>query len=90
MYLSANFLEVESILDRLDHYQQCHGHLPEPTIHQLLEADQPFRVAWADTSDKLRRADMDLWRLQRAKQMSSELLLVLDTLIEKCDDQPHI
>jgi hypothetical protein len=90
MYLSANFLEVESILDRLDHYQQRHGHLPEPTVHQLLEADRPFRVAWADTSDKLRRADMDLRRLQRAKQMSSELLLVLDTLIEKCDDQPHM
>ncbi|KAG2351432.1 hypothetical protein BDR07DRAFT_1385984 [Suillus spraguei] len=50
-----------------------------PTVHQLLEADRPFRVAWADTSDKLRRADMDLQRLQRAKQMSSELLLMMHT-----------
>ncbi|KAG2366114.1 hypothetical protein BDR07DRAFT_1480526 [Suillus spraguei] len=34
--------EFESILDRLGHYQQRHGNLPEPTVHQLLKANQPF------------------------------------------------
>ncbi|KAG1842540.1 hypothetical protein F4604DRAFT_1689883 [Suillus subluteus] len=38
---------------RLGDYQQCQGHIPHPTVAQLLEADRPFRMAWAETSDKL-------------------------------------
>ncbi|KAG1768732.1 hypothetical protein EDD22DRAFT_871822, partial [Suillus occidentalis] len=30
-----------------------YGRVPDPTVAQLLEADRPFRTAWADTSDKL-------------------------------------
>ncbi|KAG1886444.1 hypothetical protein F4604DRAFT_1675363 [Suillus subluteus] len=39
--------------NRLGDYQQCQGHIPHPTVAQLLEADRPFRMAWAETSDKL-------------------------------------
>jgi len=38
-------------------------------------------MAWAETSDKLRRADADLRRMQRAQQLISKLLKVVDTLI---------
>ncbi|KAG1836917.1 hypothetical protein F4604DRAFT_1942761 [Suillus subluteus] len=78
--------EIQSIIDRLGDYQQRQGHIPHPTVAQLLEADRPFRMAWAETSDKLRRADMDLWRMQRVRQSTSEMLLVLDRLIESYDE----
>ncbi|KAG2057431.1 hypothetical protein BDR06DRAFT_1005066, partial [Suillus hirtellus] len=45
--------EIQSIVDCLGDYEQCHGNLPAPTVAQILEADRPFRVAWAETCDKL-------------------------------------
>ncbi|KAG1886715.1 hypothetical protein F4604DRAFT_1917538 [Suillus subluteus] len=78
--------EIQSIIDRLGDYQQRQGHIPHPTVAQLLEADRPFRMAWAETSDKLRRADMDLRRMQRVRQSTSEMLVVLDRLIESYDE----
>ncbi|KAG1882258.1 hypothetical protein F4604DRAFT_1678657 [Suillus subluteus] len=72
--------------NRLGDYQQRQGHIPHPTVAQLLEADRPFRMAWAETSDKLRRADMDLRRMQRVRQLTSEMLVVLDRLIESYDE----
>ncbi|KAG1873172.1 hypothetical protein F4604DRAFT_1925668 [Suillus subluteus] len=78
--------EIQSIIDRLGDYQQRQGHIPHPTVAQLLEADRPFRMAWAETSDKLRRADMDLQRMQRVRQSTSEMLVVLDRLIESYDE----
>jgi len=47
-------------------------------------------MAWAETSDKLRRADADLQRMQRAQQLSSELLKAVDTLIAQFDNQLHM
>ncbi|KAG1804025.1 hypothetical protein EV424DRAFT_1433183, partial [Suillus variegatus] len=49
--------EIQTIVDRLGDYQQHHGNLPAPTVAQLLEADRPFRMAWAETCDKLWKAD---------------------------------
>ncbi|KAG2094379.1 uncharacterized protein F5147DRAFT_657147 [Suillus discolor] len=72
--------------NRLGDYQQRHGNLPAPTVAQLLEADRPFRVAWAETCDKLRKADADLRRMQRVRESTSEMLKVLDTLIEAFED----
>ncbi|KAG1834746.1 hypothetical protein EV424DRAFT_1360661, partial [Suillus variegatus] len=57
--------EIQTIVDHLGDYQQRHENLPAPTVAQLLEADRPFRMAWAETSDKLRKADADLRRMQR-------------------------
>ncbi|KAG1867094.1 hypothetical protein C8R48DRAFT_671970 [Suillus tomentosus] len=51
--------------NRLGDYEQRHGNLPAPTVAQILEADRPFRVAWAETCDKLRKADADLRMMQR-------------------------
>ncbi|KAG2085344.1 uncharacterized protein F5147DRAFT_659540 [Suillus discolor] len=72
--------------NRLGDYQQRHGNLPAPTVAQLLEADRPFRMAWAETCDKLRKADADLRRMQRVRESTSEMLKVLDTLIEFFED----
>ncbi|KAG1764989.1 hypothetical protein EDD22DRAFT_881653 [Suillus occidentalis] len=63
-----------------------YGRVPDPTVAQLLEADRPFRTAWADTSDKLQKADADLRRMQRVRDSTSELLKVLDTLISSFED----
>ncbi|KAG0694697.1 hypothetical protein DFH29DRAFT_880549 [Suillus ampliporus] len=63
------------------------GYLPDPSIPQLLEAERPFRTAWAETSDKLKRADADLQRLQRAERMSVEMLKVVDSLINRLEEQ---
>ncbi|KAG1738586.1 hypothetical protein EDD22DRAFT_922721 [Suillus occidentalis] len=79
--------EIQTIVDRLGDYHQRYGRVPDPTVAQLLEADRPFRTAWADTSDKLRKADADLWRMQRVRDSTSELLKVLDTLISSFEDQ---
>ncbi|KAG2127617.1 uncharacterized protein EDB93DRAFT_1109211 [Suillus bovinus] len=73
---SYNHTGIQSIQDRVWDYKQRHGHIPDPSIQQLLEAERPFQTAWAETSDKLRRADEDLWRLQRAERLTSEMLKV--------------
>ncbi|KAG1722775.1 hypothetical protein EDD22DRAFT_934936, partial [Suillus occidentalis] len=78
--------EIQTIVDRLGDYHQRYGHVPDPTVAQLLEADRPFRTAWADTSDKLLKADADLRRMQRVRDSTSELLKVLDTLISTFED----
>ncbi|KAG1738587.1 hypothetical protein EDD22DRAFT_922726, partial [Suillus occidentalis] len=78
--------EIQTIVDRLGDYHQRYGRVPDPTVAQLLEADRPFRTAWADTSDKLRKADADLRRMQRVRDSTSELLKVLDTLISSFED----
>ncbi|KAG2047759.1 hypothetical protein BDR06DRAFT_976522 [Suillus hirtellus] len=67
-----------------------HGNLPAPTVEQLLEADRLFRMAWAETCNKLRKADADLWRMQRVRESTSEILKVLDTLIEFFEDSSDI
>ncbi|KAG1719391.1 hypothetical protein EDB19DRAFT_1913167 [Suillus lakei] len=77
---------LQSIQDRLGDYKHRHGNLPDPSIPQLLEAERPFRTAWADTSDKLRRADEDLRRMQRAERMTVEMLKVVDSLIDEFED----
>ncbi|KAG2033661.1 hypothetical protein BDR03DRAFT_984848 [Suillus americanus] len=61
--------------------------LPDPSLQQLIEAERPFRTAWAETSDKLKKADADLQRLQRVEQMSIEMLKVVDSLIEHFEEQ---
>ncbi|KAG2109813.1 hypothetical protein DEU56DRAFT_902739 [Suillus clintonianus] len=66
---------------RLGDYKRRTGGLPDPSIQLLLEAERPFRTAWAETSDKLKKADADLQRLQRVEQMSIEMLKVVDSLI---------
>ncbi|KIK33589.1 hypothetical protein CY34DRAFT_18275 [Suillus luteus UH-Slu-Lm8-n1] len=76
--------EIQSIGDRMHAYELQHGCLPRPTVAQLLEADRPFRMAWAETCDKLRKADADLRRMQRARQATAEMLQVLDNLIASC------
>ena len=81
-----SYLQVQSIQDRLGDYKHRHGNLPDPSIPQLLEAERPFRTAWADTSDKLRRADEDLRRMQRAERMTVEMLKVVDSLIDEFED----
>ncbi|KAG1721035.1 hypothetical protein EDB19DRAFT_1917579 [Suillus lakei] len=75
---------LQSIQDRLGDYKHRHGNLPDPSIPQLLEAERPFRMAWVDTSDKLRRADEDLRRMQRAEWMTVEMLKRLD-IARQCD-----
>ncbi|KAG2097752.1 uncharacterized protein F5147DRAFT_777917 [Suillus discolor] len=82
--------EIQTIVDRLGDYQQRHGNLPAPTVAQLLEADRPFRMAWAETCDKLRKADADLRRMQRVRESTSEMLKVLDTLIEFFEDPSNM
>ncbi|KAG1846472.1 hypothetical protein C8R48DRAFT_779475 [Suillus tomentosus] len=82
--------EIQSIVDRLGDYEQRHGNLPAPTVAQILEADRPFRVAWAETCDKLRKADADLRRMQRVRESTSEMLKVLDTLIEAFEDSSNM
>ncbi|KAG2048907.1 hypothetical protein BDR06DRAFT_1070414 [Suillus hirtellus] len=42
-------------------------------IAQILKADRPFRMAWAETYDKLQKADADLWRMQRVFEDSSNM-----------------
>ncbi|KAG0699335.1 hypothetical protein DFH29DRAFT_1002112 [Suillus ampliporus] len=78
---------LKSIKDRLGDYTRRNGDLPDPSIPQLLEAERPFRTAWAETSDKLKRADADLQRLQRAERMSVEMLKVVDSLIDRLEEQ---
>ncbi|KAG0692472.1 hypothetical protein DFH29DRAFT_1008595 [Suillus ampliporus] len=78
---------LKSIKDRLGDYTRRNGDLPDPSIPQLLEAKRPFRMAWAETSDKLKRADADLQRLQRAERMSVEMLKVVDSLIDRLEEQ---
>ncbi|KAG1747004.1 hypothetical protein EDD22DRAFT_917974 [Suillus occidentalis] len=80
-------IPFQTIVDRLGDYHQHYGRVPDPTVVQLLEADRPFWTAWADTSDKLRKADADLWRMQRVRDSTSKLLKVLDTLISSFEDQ---
>ncbi|KAG2158261.1 uncharacterized protein EDB93DRAFT_1246112 [Suillus bovinus] len=84
---SYNHTGIQSIQDGVQDYKQRHGHIPNPSIQQLLEAERPFRTAWAKTSDKLRRADEDLQKLQRAECLTSEMLKVLDSLILRFEDQ---
>jgi hypothetical protein len=43
-------------------------------------------MAWAETSDKLRRAGADLARMQRAERASVEMLKVVDSLIRQIED----
>ncbi|KAG2758138.1 hypothetical protein P692DRAFT_20948152 [Suillus brevipes Sb2] len=69
---------LDTIQDRLSHYINENGKLPDPTIPQQLEAERPFRMAWAETSDKLRRAGADL--------ASLEMLKVVDSLIRQIED----
>ncbi|KAG1760457.1 hypothetical protein EDD22DRAFT_848457 [Suillus occidentalis] len=78
--------EIQTIVDHLGDYHQHYGCVPDPTVAQLLKADRPFHTAWADTSDKLKKADADLWRMQRVRDSTSELLKVLDTLISTFED----
>ncbi|KAG1759657.1 hypothetical protein EDD22DRAFT_849098 [Suillus occidentalis] len=73
--------EIQTIVDCLGDYQQHYGHVPDPTVAQLLEADRPFWTAWADTSDKLKKADADLRRMQRVRDST-----LLDTLISAFED----
>ncbi|KAG1717463.1 hypothetical protein EDD22DRAFT_945961 [Suillus occidentalis] len=68
--------EIQTIVDRLGDYHQRYGR----------RLTDPFRTAWADTSDKLRKADADLRRMQRVRDSTSELLKVLDTLISSFED----
>lgn len=51
------------------------------------EAKWLFWMAWAETSDKLKRANTDLWRMQRVEQLSSKMLKVGDFLIYQFEDQ---
>lgn len=81
------FLEDQSIQDRLREYKRHAGGLPDPSIQQLIEAERPFRTAWAEASDKLKKADADLQRLQRVEQMSIEMLKVVDSMIENFEEQ---
>ncbi|KAG1727974.1 uncharacterized protein EDB91DRAFT_1086273 [Suillus paluster] len=70
--------------------QQDNGGLPAPSIPLLIEAERPFQIAWADTSDKLRRADAELQRLRRAEQASIEMLKVVDSMIRTEYPTPNI
>jgi hypothetical protein len=79
-------VQVQTIVDCLGDYHQHYGRVPNSTVAQLLEADRPFWTAWADTSDKLLKADADLWRMQRVRDSTFELLKVLDTLISTFED----
>ncbi|KAG1767069.1 hypothetical protein EV702DRAFT_1271838 [Suillus placidus] len=72
---------------RLGDYEQRHGNLPDPTVAQLLESHRPFRNTWAETCDKLRKADADLRRMQRVRQSTVEMLEVLETLIDYFEDE---
>jgi hypothetical protein len=85
--VSANSMQVHSIGDSLGDYQCRCGPLPHPTVAQLLEADRPFHMAWAETCDKLRKAEADLQKMQRVRQATAEMLEVLDTLIASCEDE---
>ncbi|KAG1875991.1 hypothetical protein C8R48DRAFT_669219 [Suillus tomentosus] len=76
--------------NHLGDYQQCYGNLPDPTVAQLLEADRPFQMAWAETCNKLQKSDVDLQRMQRVKESTSEMLKVLDTLIDFFEDSSNI
>ncbi|KAG1743163.1 hypothetical protein EDD22DRAFT_1006262 [Suillus occidentalis] len=81
------FMPIGSYDQTESDYHQRYGRVPDPTVAQLLEADRPFRTAWADTSDKLRKADADLRRMQKVRDSTSKLLKVLDTLISSFEDQ---
>ncbi|KAG2340117.1 hypothetical protein BDR05DRAFT_1002862, partial [Suillus weaverae] len=72
---------------RLGDYEQRHGNLPDPTVAQLLEANRPFCITWAETCDKLRKADADLQRMQRVRQSTVKMLEVLETLIDYFEDE---
>ncbi|KAG2057242.1 hypothetical protein BDR06DRAFT_969448 [Suillus hirtellus] len=72
--------------NHLGDYQQRHGNLPAPTVAKILEADRPFRMAWAETCNKLRKADANFWRIQRVRESTSKMLKVLDILIEAFED----
>ncbi|KAG1761646.1 hypothetical protein EDD22DRAFT_953829 [Suillus occidentalis] len=58
--ISYDQTKIQIIVDHLGDYQQRYGHVPDPTVAQLLKADRLFQMAWADTSDKLQKADADL------------------------------
>ncbi|KAG2035377.1 hypothetical protein BDR03DRAFT_983673 [Suillus americanus] len=82
-----DFEEVHLMAQEL-HYFGKYQHpecLPDPSLQQLLEAERPFQTAWAETSNKLKKADADLQRLQRVEQMSIEM--VVDSLIEHFEEQ---
>ncbi|KAG2336170.1 hypothetical protein BDR05DRAFT_953539 [Suillus weaverae] len=72
---------------RLGDYEQRHGNLPDPTVAQLLESHRPFHNTWAETCDKLQKADADLRRMQRVRQSTIEMLEVLETLIDYFEDE---
>ncbi|KAG1765469.1 hypothetical protein EV702DRAFT_1051006 [Suillus placidus] len=72
---------------RLGDYEQRHGNLPDPTVAQLLESHRPFHNTWAETCDKLRKADADLRRMQRVRQSTVKMLEVLETLIDYFEDE---
>ncbi|KAG1745814.1 uncharacterized protein EDB91DRAFT_1080079 [Suillus paluster] len=78
---------LQSLQDRLSSYKQDNGGLPVPSIPLLIEVEQPFQMAWADTSDKLQRADSGLQRLRRAEQASIKMLKVVDSMICQCEEQ---
>ncbi|KAG2037359.1 hypothetical protein BDR03DRAFT_982338 [Suillus americanus] len=65
---------LESIQDWLGAYKDHTGNLADLSIQQIMEAERPFCMAWAETSDKLRRADVDLLRMQRAERLSVKML----------------
>ncbi|KAG1734384.1 uncharacterized protein EDB91DRAFT_1084047 [Suillus paluster] len=79
--------ELQSLQDRLSSYKQVNGGLPAPSIPLLIKAERPFRITWADTSDKLQRADAELQRLRRAEQASIEMLKVVDSMIRQCEER---
>jgi hypothetical protein len=64
--------------------------VPDPTVAQLLEADRPFWMAWAETCNKLQKADADLWRMQRVRNSTSKMLKVFDTLIDFFEDSSNM
>ncbi|KAG1720226.1 uncharacterized protein EDB91DRAFT_1257077 [Suillus paluster] len=78
---------LQSLQDRLSSYKHDNGGLPVHSIPLLIEAERPFQMGWADTSDKLRRADAELQRLRRAEQASIEMLKVVDSMIRQCEEQ---
>ncbi|KAG1816890.1 uncharacterized protein BJ212DRAFT_1480743 [Suillus subaureus] len=51
---------LQSIQDQPGDYKHRTSDLPDPSIPLLLKAKRLFWMAWAETSNKLRRADVDL------------------------------
>ncbi|KAG1722447.1 uncharacterized protein EDB91DRAFT_1256066 [Suillus paluster] len=80
---------LQNLQTRLVNFTTTHRNLPDPSIPQLLEAEQPFQTAWAETSDKLAWADQELQRMQRAERASIKMLKVVDSLIQRFKTQIH-